>query len=137
MGLFGKKDELFEIMARGSARKQAGEPTSQAVARQSERASPALKQPKTSGAWPKASGAWPKPNRSSRSWRRGGEPAAEELFLEVDGDAIVLVDDGFVDGLEAEDGPEVPTFAIRTDTAVVGGILACSLLAAAFFMGRT
>lgn len=62
----------------------------------------------------------------------GGE-AGDDL-LEVDGDALVVVDDGWEEA--APPGPE-RTLAIRADTAIVGGLLAGGLLVTAFLMGRT
>lgn len=62
---------------------------------------------------------------------RGGE---DDLF-DIDGDALVVVDDGWNE-TPAAGGPE-RTFAIRADTAIVGGLLASGLLLTAFLVGRT
>lgn len=59
----------------------------------------------------------------------------EDDFFDVGGDALVVVDDGWEEA-NAVTGPE-KTFAIRADTAVVGGLLAGGLLLGAFLIGRT
>lgn len=53
-------------------------------------------------------------------------------LVEVDGDALVVLDDGW------DEGPEPGRLlALRLDTAVVGGLLVVGLLATAFLVGRT
>lgn len=62
-------------------------------------------------------------------------PGTDSDLFDIDGDALVVVDDGWNEATAAE-GPE-RTFAIRADTAIVGGLLASGLLLTAFLVGRT
>jgi hypothetical protein len=59
----------------------------------------------------------------------------EDDLFDIDGDALVVVDDGWNEATQVE-GPD-RTFAIRADTAIVGGLLASGLLLTAFLVGRT
>lgn len=63
-----------------------------------------------------------------------GRGSDDDLF-DIDGDALVVVDDGWNEATQVE-GPD-RTFAIRADTAIVGGLLASGLLLTAFLVGRT
>ncbi len=65
----------------------------------------------------------------------GGAAGSEDDLFDLDGDALVVVDDGWEEQ-NAVTGPE-KTFAIRADTAVVGSLLAGGLLLTAFLIGRT
>ncbi len=129
MGLFRKNDELFEIMSRHTGSKPASASTTRAAS------TGPLKRPAGTWSYPSAdvsSGPAPRPLRMP-----GGKKSEEEFF-ELDGDALVLVDDGFVEGLGSEPPEaEMKTYTVRHDTAVVGAILMGGLLVAAFMFGRT
>lgn len=111
MGLFSKNDELFELMSK------------------TRRENPA--QPKTSRITRRA---------ASGSFGARRITTIEPEFLEVDGDALIVVEDGWVLGDEgnkdAEPGKD-KTFAVRGDTLVVGACLAAGIVVSAFLFGRT
>lgn len=139
MGIFRKNDELFEIMSRhtrparyggGAA---GGTPSGAAT-----RTPPPSTRPSASASSSAAS-TWRQPrlNPLAPASSSSSKPGEEELF-ELDGEALVLVDDGFVEGLGDEPPePEVKTLVVRQDTVVVGAILTTALLVAAFLFGRT
>lgn len=80
------------------------------------------------------SGAPPSVSASFSSPFVGGPVGAGKPgeLVEVDGDALVVLDDGW------DEGPEPGRLlALRLDTAVVGGLLVLGLLATAFLVGRT
>lgn len=132
MKLFGQRDELFEIMAQAAARQRgAGGPT-----------------PKEPPVAPVPSGSTTRPSATtSTALARAGltapqvvrGPLGQGELVEIEGDALVVIDD------EAEVAPPPsPTasdgmrlFALRLDTAAVGGVLVAGLLFGSFLLGRT
>lgn len=123
MGLFRKSDELFELMGkRGGDPDQSGGgspggSTSQARSRGFTRPFET-----TTGF-----------GRSSLFGRSAG--MSRNDVLTVDGDALVVVDDGF--SLGSEGGEPSKGIAIRPDTLIVGALLATGLFVTAFLLGRT
>lgn len=131
MGLFRKSDELFELMSKSGSRPGSGSSTSGSGSR------PGLSQSRSgSGGRPFASGFGP-PFETTKGFGRSnlfGRPASGPDLFEVDGEALVIVEDGF--DLETA-GAEGKGFSIRPDTLIVGGLLATGLLISAFLLGRT
>jgi len=143
MKFFGRQDELFEIMAQATAKRRAETTGGDTPTPGSLAAQPSALRPSPI---------------SSGYARRGSEP--EPDLLEVDGEAVVVVEDeweGFLaeggDALLEGGGEDTEVvgvasgasgvfgrggfLALRTDTAIVGGILLAGLIATAFLLGRT
>jgi len=108
MGLFGKNDELFELMSKN--RQPAKDLT---TSTHSER--------RTS---------------TTRSWRGARKKIGPDVY-ELDGDPLIVVEDGWLEGFDTEELPSGGFLAVRTDTMVVGGFLVAGLLLGAFLLGRT
>lgn len=111
MGLFKKSDELFEIMSR-----QTGGRAGMDLA-----ATPSMSTRAT--------------RRPEVSWK-AKRPADDGALFEIDGDALVVIDDPEVAGAEGEEEGAGRTFAIRTDSLVVGGFLTAGLVVTSFLVGR-
>lgn len=123
MGLFRKSDELFEIMSKQSGR----EPSVSGGPGASSKETP---RPPTNG--------FVRPFETTTGFGRsalfGRSGALGRDYFTVDGDALVVVEDGF----ELETSGATPrAIAIRPDTLVVTGLLATGLFVAAFLLGRT
>jgi hypothetical protein len=120
MGLFTNNDELFELMSKSQDRQKASSTSSSSNSRSRDDSSSKQTVRK----------------RSSGSFGARRITQAEPEFFEVDGDALIVVDDGWtLEGDEEE--TEGSTFAIRSDTAIVGACLAFGLVVGAFLVGRT
>jgi hypothetical protein len=130
MGLFRKSDELFELMSKSGSR-----PGSGSTSDSGSRANPSQSR-SGSGGRPFASGFGP-PFETTKGFGRsnlfGRAKTGPDLF-EVDGEALVIVEDGFDLETAAAEGKG---FSIRPDTLIVGGLLATGLLISAFLLGRT
>ncbi|MGE0708788.1 MAG: hypothetical protein AB7N76_21520 [Planctomycetota bacterium] len=123
MGLFRKTDELFELMSKQSG--AAGRPGPGLSSSHGRRA---LETTGGGGLGRRASGSTfrlPRPV--------SGGPMSD--VVEIDGDALIVVDDGW--SLPGEGEGPGRTFPIRLDTLVVGGLVCTGLLLAAFLYGRT
>lgn len=130
MGLFKKNDELFEIMSKrraaGSGKPPGGGSTTDGssgettqIRRRLSTTSIPVRRPTQSGFGPRLS-----------------RPSNEPDLFDLDGDALVVVDDGWAEATNEEQG-QGKTFAIRPDTLVVGAFLTAGLIAAAFLFGRS
>lgn len=142
MKFFGQRDELFEIMAQAAARQRGGSPTGPItgpapvapVPTSSKHGRPSAT---TSTALARVGiGIGPAPVPGTTPPVKG--PLGQNDLIEVDGDALVVIDD------EAEIAPPPPVtsdgmrlFALRGDTAVVGGVLVAGLLFGSFLLGRS
>ncbi|RMG12982.1 MAG: hypothetical protein D6731_12915 [Planctomycetota bacterium] len=122
MGIFRKHDELFEIMSRrppGSLNPRPVTGPHRAPMGGRRTTTTGLgRRTATSGFGPRS------------VLNQAGEP---ELF-EVDGDALVVVEDGWAPG---EDEGEGGTISVRSDTLVVGVCLLGGLVLTAFLFGRS
>lgn len=114
MGMFRKSDELFEIMSKRKGGNSAplSNPSPTTTRRARRFGAPAM------------------------SWRYGRTQQELPDLLEVDGEAVVLVEDGWSDGLVPLEEEAPKTYTVRSDTLVVGGFLCLGLLVASFLLGR-
>ena len=124
VGIFGRQDELFEIMNKQVSRRR-GPGTQTSVT-----SGPATRPSKLIG--------------SSASPRLGSGFGRQDDLLEIDGDALVVIDDDEwnADASAAPDAPEEEResngmVSLRLDTAAVGGVLLAGVVAVAFLLGRT
>lgn len=122
MGLFRKSDELFEIMSKQGPSGSGPRPDP------GQSGSVRPHRPTSKGFGPP----FETTHGFGRSALFGRAKTGPDLF-EVDGEALVIVEDGF----DIAAGGETKGFSIRSDTLVVGALLATGLLVSAFLLGRT
>ena len=129
MGLFRKSDELFELMSKSGS-------SSMGSSASGSRPSPG-RSSSSSGSRPVAPRGFGAPFETTQGFGRsnlfGRAKTGPDLF-EVEGEALVIVEDGFDLETAAAEGKG---FSIRPDTIVVGALLATGLLISAFLLGRT
>lgn len=162
MGLFRKNDELFELMGQPSPNAPRTGSTHRLRPRASRAPSPQPPAPRpkpTSGFGPRRTGpsaGFGRPGPESAALpARGGisgtfgrlisgglgrtaifgrnKPAIEDDVVMVDGEAVIVVEDGWEFPGE---GPG-QTFPVRLDSMVVGALVMTGLVVAAFLYGRT
>ena len=130
MGLFRKSDELFELMSKSGS-------SSLGSSASGSRPNPKGRGSSSSGSRPTAPRGFGAPFETTQGFGRsnlfGRAKTGPDLF-EVDGEALVIVEDGFDLETAAAEGKG---FSIRPDTVVVGALLATGLLISAFLLGRT
>ena len=162
MGLFRKNDELFELMGQPSPNSPRTGSTHRLRPRASRAPSPRPPAPRpapTSGFGPRRtdpSAGFGRPGPESAAVpARGGvsgtfgrlisgglgrtalfgrnKPALEDEVVMVDGEAVIVVEDGWE---MPEEGPG-RTFPVRLDSMVVGTLVMAGLVVASFLYGRT
>lgn len=144
MGLFRKSDELFELMSKsGSNSMGSGSRGSGSMGSSTSGSRPDLSRSASGGVSRSGSGsgfgprAFGAPFETTHGFGRsnlfGRAKSGPDLF-EVEGEALVIVEDGFDLETAAAEGKGL---SIRPDTMVVGALLATGLLISAFLLGRT
>lgn len=124
MGLFRQKDELFEIMSR-----QQGSVPGKSSSGSKAHRPPSISTTKLARGKPARS------PFSPISWAYGRGDGVGDL-IEIDGEPLVIVEDGLTEALATAEEAPTRTYSVRADTVVVGGLLSLGLVFTAFFLGR-